>query len=154
MDRHTGRHRKRESWALVVVSVTSMGHFSRISFGQSLWFPWFRVCIWFISESSHVLMHLSAKMDSTKEAYGYLTSLNITPFWTSKEPFCSCIVRDVSWLWEWEICDRLYSIWEGLSLLPQLSCYFCLGVSVHREQLQLFAPAVHLSPASVWLEIK
>ena len=67
--------------------------------------------------------HLLAKLDSTNKAYGELASLSITPFLTSKEPFCTGIAEEVSWLWDWEIRGLLTSIWAGPSLLPQLSCY-------------------------------
>ena len=49
--------------------------------------------------------------------------VGITPLLTSKEPFCACVVGKVSWLREWGICGLLPSIWEGPSLLSQLSCY-------------------------------
>ena len=47
--------------------------------------------------------------------------------------FCSWVVREVSWLWEWGICGLLSSFWAGPSILSQLSCYSCLGVLVHRN---------------------
>ena len=62
-----------------------------------------------------------------------LTSLSVTPLLTSKETFCACVVREVSWLQEWGICSLLSSIWAGPSFLSQLSCYSRFGVLVHRE---------------------
>ena len=58
----------KENHALVVVWITYMGHFFRVSFSQSSCFAWFRVHICFISGSSHVCGHLLAKMDSREEA--------------------------------------------------------------------------------------
>ena len=47
-----------------------------------------------------VHMHLLAKMDPTTKTYGWGTSLNITPLWPPRSLFCTCMVREVSWLWE------------------------------------------------------
>lgn len=41
-----------ESPTLLVVWITSMGHFFWVSFAWSSWFAWFWVCIWYPSGSS------------------------------------------------------------------------------------------------------
>ena len=69
-----------------------------------------------------------------------LTSVTISPLLTSKEPFCACVVREVSWLRKWRICGLFSSIWAGPSLLSQLSCYSCLRISVHKERTQTICP--------------
>ena len=63
---------------------------------------------------------------------------------TSKEPFCLCVDREVSWLWEQEICG-----------LPLIVLLFCLGVLVHRQWISncftlvgLEGSGAHLLPAS------
>ena len=48
-----------------------MGQFFQFSLGQSFWFTWFTVHIWYISVSFHVCTHLLANTDSTAKAYGY-----------------------------------------------------------------------------------
>ena len=47
-----------------------MRQFFQFSLGQSFWFTWFTVHIWFISVSFHVCTHLLAKTDSTAKTYG------------------------------------------------------------------------------------
>ena len=54
--------------------------------------------------------------------------MTLPPFLTSKEAFCECVVRKISWLWEWKVRGLSSLIWAGPSLLSQLSCYSCLGV--------------------------
>ena len=77
-----------------------------------------------------------------------LAALSLTPLLTSKEPFCACVVREVSWLWEWEICGLLSSIWAGPTLLSQLSCYSHLISEYWSRGNQPFAPGAHVFPAS------
>ena len=48
------------SRAVVAVSITFMGHFFWVPFGQSFWFAWFTVHIWYISRFSHVCTHISS----------------------------------------------------------------------------------------------
>ena len=62
-------------------------------------------------------------------------SVDITPLLTSKEPFCSCAVGEVSWLWEWKVYGLLSLILAGPSLLPCLSNHSCLGILVHRWKI-------------------
>ena len=55
VDTHKGGLRGRvPGHALMAVWITLIGHFFWVSFGQSLWFAWFTIHIWYISESSHV----------------------------------------------------------------------------------------------------
>lgn len=72
---------------------------------------------------SHVC-HLSAKMDPSKEAYGWLTSL---PLW----PLRSSLVGKSPWLWEWEILG-LFIIWAGPSLLSIVLLLIFLSVCSQR----------------------
>ena len=67
---HTGRLRKSESHAFMVVSITYMGHFFWVSPGQSASSAWLLVRIWYNSASSPVCVHLLAKMDSSTENCG------------------------------------------------------------------------------------
>ena len=93
-----------------------------------------------ISQDLPMCVHTSLSQDGfyRRGLWIDLASFSISPLLTSKEPFCACVVGEVSWLLEWEICGLLSSIWAGRSLLSQLSCCSCLGVSVHRE----WTPAV------------
>ena len=117
-----------------------MGHFFPVSFGQSFWFAWFRVRIWYISGSSHVCICISYYQRGLGVVSITYYGVAPPPFLTSKELFCACVVGEVPWLQEWEICGFLSSIWTGPSLLSWLSCYFRLGVSVHREQTPTVCP--------------
>ena len=67
-------------------------------------------CLVYLRVLPCVRAHLLAKMDSSEEAYG---RLNITPFLTSKEPFCACIVGKVSLTLRMRNMWSL--IWAGLS---------------------------------------
>ena len=61
-----------------------LGEFSWVSFGQSSWFAWFRVCIWYIPGSSCVSACVSQPWwILAKKPVG---KLSITLVWTSKEP--------------------------------------------------------------------
>ena len=74
----------------------------------------------------------------------------------SKEAFCTCVVEEVSWLWEWEICGLRPSIWAGSSFPSQLCCYFRLGILVHREQISNYftqGRGRRLPPASCRLSL-
>ena len=79
MDRHTGG--LRESLSHTLVERTSL--LWSISSG----FPWPVILICLVLGPylvdlrilPHVRLHLSAKLDSTPEAYGYLASLSIIP---------------------------------------------------------------------------
>ena len=56
-------------------------------------------------------------------------SLDITSPLTSKEPYCACVVKEVSWLREGQICGL------GGALLPPLIVLLSgLGVFIHRER--------------------
>ena len=76
VDRYTG-------WLSQSQPLGSLNHlrgvFLWVLFGQSSPFAWFWVCIWYISWSSPVYIHLSAKMERL------MGSLGITPLLTSKE---------------------------------------------------------------------
>ena len=70
--------------------------------------------------------HLSAKMDSTKEAYG-LVGLASFPFWPPRNFLVGRVSLTLRIRNLWSL------IWAGPSLLLQLSCYWHFGVSVHKE---------------------
>ena len=53
---------------------------------------------------SHVCAHISAKMDFTEKVYGQNIPWHHSPL-ASKESLCACVVKEVSWLQEWEICS-------------------------------------------------
>ena len=67
-----------------------------------------------------VRTHLLARMNFMGKA-----SLDITPPLTSKDPLCTGRVPVFR--------NEKYVVWAGPSLLPYLSCYSCLGISVHRK---------------------
>ena len=83
--------------------------------------------------------HLLAKMESTEEAKGQLASLSISPLLTSKEPFCACVDKEVSWLREREICGLLSPIWAGPGLLPNCPAIFVLECQSTENVPQLCA---------------
>ena len=61
----------------------------------------------------------------------------------SREPFCTCVVREVSWLWEWEI------MWSGQGPASSPNCPAQLWVTVHRGWISsCFTWGVNLLPAS------
>ena len=71
MDRHTGRLRGRVCELYPHGSLNHLyGAFLPGPLSQLL-FIWFTVHIQYISGSSHVYMHLLAKMDSISKAYGW-----------------------------------------------------------------------------------
>ena len=70
--------------------------------------------------SASSLMRVLAKMDSTKEAYGYV---DVTPFLISKKPFCSSMVRKVSLTLKMRNMRSL--IWAGLSFPSSSSQNVC-----------------------------
>ena len=73
------------------------------------------------------------------------TSLDMTPLWPSRYFFCICGVREVSWLWEKEICGLCRVQAPPLIALLFLSWSF----GQQRMNLQLLYPGgTHLPPAS------
>ena len=95
-----------------------IGHFFPMSFGQSFCFAWFWVCIWYISGSSCVLAHLSARTDLAKR---FMNSLASLPFWLSR----SRQVGKVS------LALRMTNIWSLIFYLgrtqPPLSSFWSIG---------------------------
>ena len=90
---------------LVAVWITFMGHFFQVSFGQSSWFAWFTVSILVylrILPCRHT--HLLAKMNSTKNVYGYSIPWHHSLFDLQESFLSCCVAGEVSWLPEWEIC--------------------------------------------------
>ena len=92
-----------------------------------------------------VRTHLLVKMDSTEEAYGYNIPWHHSPL-TSKEPFCACVVREVSWLREWEIWGMTRAQLPPLIILLFLSWEF--RSTGNEFPIALLWLGAHLPPAS------
>ena len=103
VDRHMGRHREKDSCTIAIWI-----HLWCVSPG----FLWPIVLIYFVHSPYLVYlrifpcvhMHLLAKMDFTKKVYGQRTSLDITSLWPPRRLSAHCVVSEVSWLLDWEIC--------------------------------------------------
>ena len=103
-----------------------MGRFFQVPLSQLL-FIWFTVHIQYISGSSHVYMHLLAKMDSISKAYGW-PGLSITHIWPP-----SSLSAQV-WLGRFpHFKNEKCMVWAGPSLLSYSSCCSYFGVLVLRE---------------------
>ena len=149
MDRHTGGLRE---------TVVPLWQFESLLCSISSMFPLANhfdlpgsKCVFGISQDFPMCAHASLSQDGFYQRglwVDWTSSLGITPLLISKEPFCACVVREVSWLREWGIHGLLFSTWAGPSLFSQLSCYPCLRVLVHRERTQTICTGGHLSPAS------
>ena len=91
-----------------------MGHFFQLSFGQSSCFAW---SVFGISQGAPMCVHLSTRWILAKRPRGRLASLTVgkrpSPFLTSKEPFCACVVRKVS------LTSRMRNVWSFISYLGQ-----------------------------------
>ena len=87
------------------VRITFMEPFFQVSFGQSFWFAWStaHICLWsqdpIFDPDLRILPHVH-----TQSHLGSLALVNITSPLSFKEPFCACVVGEVSWLPQWEIC--------------------------------------------------
>ena len=125
MDRHRGRLRERENHPLTAVGITYLGLFFLSSSGQSFWFAWFRVHIWYITGFSPVCARVSQPRWILPKRHMGRVSVSTTLLLTSREPFCTYVVREISWLREWEICGlgRVQS--PLLIVLLFLSWSFC-----------------------------
>ena len=135
VDRHRGRLRERitSSWCLNHL----YGHFFPMSFGQSFCFAWFWVCIWYISGSSCVLAHLSARTDLAKR---FMSSLASLPFWLPR----SRQVGKVS------LALRMTNMWSLIFYLGraqplQLSCFMAF-LSIGNELYLLSLGPIYLLP--------
>lgn len=111
------------------------------------------VHVWPASGSLWVCVHLLATLDSSTRVSGKLTGSIMVgcplPSLTPEEPFCTCVV------WEVSLTLRRRNVWS-LHLLakqdsaPPCSCHnFFLEVFVQRGQIPGAQPGAHLSPASV-----
>ena len=112
------------SHTLRTVWMPFKGHFSGFPLASHLELPGSQ-SIFGVSQDLPlcVCTHLLAKMDSTEEAYGYNIPWHPSPL-TSKEPFCACVVREVAWLGEWEICGMTRAQIPPLIILLFLSWSF------------------------------
>ena len=110
---------------------------------------------WFISGSSQMCAALIAKMDSHEEAYGQGDSTHYEvvpcPFFTSKEPSCSCAVREVFMTLRIRTMWSFNSYWDrGSALLPPaLLEYLSMG---EKPQLLSWGSFIScLSSNKVWM---
>ena len=135
--------------SLVVAWITFMGYFFHIFLTNNSDLLGSE-SIFGISQDPPMCVYISPSQDGFHQrGLWVVSSIDITPLFNPKEPFCSCVVRKIFRLWEWEICGLLSSIWAGPRLLPQFSCYSYLGVLFHRGQIsQCFTLGRHLPPAS------
>lgn len=86
------------------------------------------------------------KMDSTTETTGGIGAL--PPFFTSKEPFCTCMVRKFPWPQEWSsylYSSRAQLLQLALSLEHLQKMKFLFNFAWYH---QLSSPRAHLSPTS------
>ena len=127
IDTRSDSRREPLSGVLLTVWTTFMGHFFWVSFGQSFWFA-DSGSILGIPQDPLKCAHTSLSQDGVylkgiwvEHPLTLLTSL------ACKEAFCACVVREVSWLQEWEMCS-------GQGPAFSLNCSAThLGVSVNRE---------------------
>lgn len=123
----------RETFSLMVVWNTFIQHF----FPGFFW-PIILLCLVlvpylvYLRILSDLCTHLCFKMVLVKRPMGRLTSLL---FLTSKETFCTIIVRKFAL--EWEMCIFFIFHMGGLSF-SSLLLLFYLEASVHEDKLQLF----------------
>ena len=146
VDRHTGGLRER---------VTHSWQFESLLWGISSRFPLTNhvalpgsESIFGISQGPPLCACVSLSQDGFQQRGLWVVDVTYyevapPPFLTSKEPFCACVVGEVS------LTSRMRNMWSFISYLgraqpPPSSCFY--GVSVHRgETVQ---PGAHLSPAS------
>ena len=102
--------------------ITFMGYFFWVSLGQSFWFAWFTVHIWYISGSSHVCARMSQPRWILPQRPMGRTSLDIIPLCPPRNLFCACWIREVSWFQEQEICG-LCRVQPPLNCPPILVFY-------------------------------
>ena len=144
VNRHTWAGSERES-QIVVVRISYMGYFWRVSSGQSSCFAWLWVHIWFILYGSPHPMHahLLAKMDSSTEACGKVDTTYYgvvsPPFLAPEEPFCTSIVRRSPWPQEREICGLFIFYLARAHLLLAAAIIFILEYLSTGERLELLS---------------
>ena len=73
----------------------------------------------------------------------------ITCLLTIRGHFCTCVVREVFWLWEWEIRGLLSFIRAGPRLLSRFPSYSHLEVLIHREQISNCSSGVRRGPVNL-----
>ena len=111
-----------------------------VSFGQSFWFSWLWICIWYILGSSNMCVHISQpSWILVKRPMGRLISFH---FWPPRV----LVVRKVF------LTLGMGNMWSFISYgkaQPLLLFYnLHLGVWVHREQTPAVHPGARLSPVS------
>ena len=113
IDTRSDSRREPLSGALLTVWTTFMGHFFWVSFGQSFWFAWFRVHIWYTSGSSQVCTHISQSRWSLLKRHLGRASLDITHLFGLQGGFlCMCGQRGL-------LTSRMRDVfWAGPGLLP------------------------------------
>lgn len=94
---------------LMVVRITFMGHFFWISFGQSICLVLSPHLVYF-RVLPCVYVHLLAKMDSSKEVYGYVALSTAFPH--------TCVVEKIF------LTSRIRNIWPFISFLARAQHFF------------------------------
>ena len=113
---------------------STVRHYFQVSFDQSLWLAWQSLYLVYLRILSCV--YASLNQDGFyRRGLWVVVSVDITPLLTSKKPFCSCAVGEVSWLSEWKVYGLLSLTLAGPSFHPCLSNHSCLGILVHRWKI-------------------
>ena len=141
VDRHMGRLREREShW------VAPSWQFDLLFWGISSRSLWLIISICLVHSPYlvyfRILLYVHTLSLSQDRVYQkglwveHHFSLN------SKEPFCTCVVREVSWLWEWEICGL------GRAWPPLLTVLLNLEFQTIRDESPIAFPGewIYLLP--------
>ena len=120
IDTQAGSGRELLSSILMVVWIIFMGYFFHVSFGQSFWYAWFTVHIWYISGSSHMCISISwPRWILPKRHLSSLALISITPLWPPRK--LSALV------WSRRSPDfgnEKHVVWAGLSLLAIIALLF------------------------------
>ena len=91
------------------------GHFFGVSFDRSFWFA-SSESVFGIAQGTPVCMLISSSSLSLVKrllhSWHHLLWGDAPPFWTSKEPFCTCVVDEVS------LTSRMKNMWSFISYLP------------------------------------
>ena len=151
MGRLRGRVPDLLSHILVAVWITFMEHFFPVSFVQSFWFAWSQ-SVFGISQAHPMCVHTSQPRWILLQRPVGRTSLDMTALRPPRSLFYTYVDREVSWLWEWEICGLCSVQSPPLTVLLFLSWSF----SQQRTNLQLPERPIWLLPQGedswIWSE--
>ena len=140
---------QRDSSALIVVWFIFMGYFFRVFSGQSLWFAWFWLCIWYISWSSHVCALIAqskwipVKRPVTLPLVMNITNLASLPFWSPR----NFLVKNVSLTLRMR--NRWSLIWAGPSPLSPVLLLIFWSFCPENKLIARPGYGDHIPPASV-----